>query len=396
MRVDRLWRNARLMTMQGQNLGIIDDGLLAATDGRLAYVGTRADAGAMEAEEDLDCGGRWVTPGLIDCHTHLVFGGDRSDEFEARLAGRSYAELAAIGGIRTTVAATKSASDAALLSTALHRLDSMIAHGVTTVEVKSGYGLEPDTELRQLRIARALPQHRPIRVVTSLLAAHALPAGCDNADGYIEAIATDLLPRVQAETLADAVDAFCETIAFSPTQIGRLFEAATRAGLRVKLHADQLTNTGGAALAARYNALSADHLEYTDAAGVTAMALAGTVAVLLPGAYYALGETQRPPIHGLRSEGVRMAVATDCNPGSSPLTSPLLAMNMAATLFGLTVTECLRGMTVNAAYALGLGDQIGTLTPGQRADLAIWSIEKPAELIYWIGGNALWRRDFAA
>jgi imidazolonepropionase len=396
MRVDQVWRNARLMTMQGDGLGIIEDGLLASAGGRLVYAGARADAGPFQADRELDCGGRWISPGLIDCHTHLVFGGDRSDEFEARLAGRSYAELAAIGGIRATVTATRSASDAALLSGALHRLDAMIAHGVTTVEIKSGYGLEPETELRQLRIARSLSQHRAVRVVTSLLAAHAVPPGCEDVDGYIDAIVAELLPRVQDERLADAVDGFCETIAFSCAQIDRVFDAATRAGLRVKLHADQLSNGGGAALAARHGALSADHLEYSDAAGVAAMARAGTVAVLLPGAFYALRETQRPPVAGLRAGGVRMAVATDCNPGSSPMTSPLMAMNMAATLFGLTVSECLRGMTVNAAHALGLQAQIGVLAAGRRADLAIWSIEKPAELVYWIGENALWRRDYAA
>jgi imidazolonepropionase len=396
MRVDRIWRNARLMTMQGDGLGVVEHGVLAASAGRLVYAGAAADAPAMDAAETIDCGERWVTPGLIDCHTHLVFGGDRCAEFEARLAGASYAELAAIGGIRSTVAATRAASDAELLAGALHRLDAMIAEGVTTVEVKSGYGLDTATELRQLRIARALPGERDIRVVTSLLAAHAVPPGCDDADLYIDSIIADLLPAVCAEGLADAVDAFCETIAFSPAQVARVFAAAGRARLRVKLHADQLSDGGGAALAARFGALSADHLEYTSERGVRAMAAAGTVAVILPGAFYALRETTRPPVASLRAAGVRMAVATDCNPGSSPMTSPLLAMNMAATLFGLTVVECLRGMTANAARALSLEGETGTLAAGMRADLAIWSVGKPAELVYWIGSNPLWCREGAA
>jgi imidazolonepropionase len=395
MRVEQVWRNAALMTMQGGGLGVVEHGVLAARGGRLVYVGSAAEAPAFEADRETDCGGRWITPGLIDCHTHLVFGGDRCAEFEARLAGKSYAELAAIGGIRTTVAATRAANDADLLAGALVRLDAMIAQGVTTVEVKSGYGLEPETELRQLRVARALLAQRGVRVATSLLAAHALPPDCTDGDAYIDAVIGALLPRVIAEGLADAVDGFCETIAFSEEQIARLFAAARAAGLPVKLHADQLSNGGGAALAARFEALSADHLEYTSATGVAAMAQAGTVAVLLPGAFYALRETQLPPVAAFRRAGVRLAVATDCNPGSSPMASPLLAMNMAAVLFGLTVQECLRGMTVNAAHALGMQGEVGTLAAGMRADLAIWDIAQPAELIYWIGGNPLWRREFA-
>jgi imidazolonepropionase len=395
MRVERVWRNARLMTMQGGGLGVVERGVLAASGGRLVHVGAAAEAPAFAAAVEIDCGGRWITPGLIDCHTHLVFGGDRCAEFEARLAGKSYAELAAIGGIRATVAATRAASDADLLAGALARLDAMIAQGVTTVEVKSGYGLETATELRQLRIARALPAHRGVRVAASLLAAHALPPGCADGDLYLDAVIGELLPRVAAEGLADAVDGFCETIAFSADQIARVFAAARAAGLTMKLHADQLSDGGGAELAARFGALSADHLEYTSAAGVAAMAQAGTVAVLLPGAFYALRERQRPPVAEFRRAGVRMAVATDCNPGSSPMASPLLAMNMAAVLFGMTVEECLRGMTVNAAHALGMQDDVGALAVGMRADLAIWQIAQPAELIYWIGGNPLWRREFA-
>jgi imidazolonepropionase len=396
MRVDRIWRNARLMTMEGAGLGLVEDGVLAEAGGRILYAGPIEGAPSLRAKLTVDCEGRWITPGLVDCHTHLVFGGDRSGEWQARLAGASYTELASIGGIRATVAATREASDQQLLASALTRLDAMLAQGVTTIEVKSGYGLDTPTELRQLHIARALGHHRGVRVVTSLLAAHALPPEAASADAYIDTVLAELLPQARAQGLADAVDAFCETIAFTAPQIARLFEAATAAGLRVKLHADQLSDGGGAALAAQFHALSADHLEYTSPAGVRAMAEAGTVAVLLPGAFHVLRERQLPPVGALRAAGVPIAVATDCNPGTAPLLSPLLAMNLAATLFGLTVEECLRGMTCNAARALGLQDQLGTLAPGQRADLAVWSIDQPAELIYWMGSNSLWRREFAA
>ena len=394
MQVDVLWRHARLMTMTGGGLGLVDDGVVAALGGRLVHVGPRAEAPALQAVREVDCGGRLLSPGLIDCHTHLVFGGDRCAEFEARLAGRSYAELAAIGGIRASVAATRAASDAALQEGALQRLDAMLAQGVTTVEIKSGYGLDVATELRMLRVARGLGTVRAVRVVTSLLAAHAVPPGCDHADAYIDEIVDVLLPAVCDEKLADAVDGFCETIAFSPAQIARVFVAARAAGLRVKLHADQLSDGGGAELAARFGALSADHLEYASAAGVTALAAAGSVAVMLPGAFYALRETRVPPVAAFRAAGVPMAVATDCNPGSSPLVSPLLAMNMACVLFGLTVEEALRGMTCHAAQALGR-DDIGVLAVGARADLAIWSVGKPAELVYWMGANPSWQREFA-
>ena len=397
MRVDRIWRNARLATMQGDGIGIVEDGLLAVADGRFVFVGARGDAPSFQAIETVDCEGRWITPGLIDCHTHLVFGGDRVAEWEARLAGSSYTDLAAVGGIRATVTATRAASDTALLASALQRLDAMIAQGVTTVEVKSGYGLDVTTELRQLRIARALVLHRQIRVRTSLLAAHALPPGAAvSAEQWIETIITELLPQVIAEHLADAVDGFCETVAFTARILTPLFASSQRLGLPIKLHADQLSDGGGAALAARFGALSADHLEYTSRQGVAAMAQAGTVAVLLPGAFYVLRERQCPPVAALREAAIPIAVATDCNPGTSPLTSPLLALHLAATLFGLSVAECLRGMTCNAARALGLGGEIGMLAPGMRADIAVWSITTPAELIYWLGANPLWRRDFAA
>ena len=383
--------------MQGAGIGVVEDGLLAVANGNLVFVGTRSEAPLFDAIEIVDCGGRWISPGLIDCHTHLVFGGERVAEWEARLAGMSYSDLAGVGGIRATVAATREASDAVLLQSALKRLDVMIEHGVTTVEVKSGYGLDVATELRQLRVARALALRRPVRIRTSLLAAHALPPGqAISAEQWIDTIITEILPRVIAEKLADAVDGFCETVAFSAPILAPLFAASRRLGLPIKLHADQLSDGGGAALAAQFCALSADHLEYTSQAGVRAMARAGTVAVLLPGAFYVLRERQCPPIGALREAAVPIAVGTDCNPGTSPLTSPLLAMHLAATLFNLSIAECLRGMTCNAARALGLGAVCGTLAPGMRADLAVWSISTPAELIYWLGTNPLWRRECAA
>lgn len=395
MRFDRLWLDARIATLDParSGLGLIEGGAIGASDGRIGFVGPTAElpAGA-DALEVIRLDGRWVTPGLIDCHTHLVHGGDRSAEFERRLEGATYAEIAAAGGgILSTVRATREASEAELAATALPRLDALLAEGVTTVEVKSGYGLETGTELRMLRAARSLPERRPVRVVTSFLGAHALPpeAGGDR-DGYIDRVAREMLPA--ALGLADAVDAFCEGIAFSPEQTARLFAAARAHGLPVRLHADQLSNLGGAALAARFGALSADHLEYTEEAGVSAMAVAGTTAVLLPGAYYALRERQAPPVELFRRHRVPMAVATDCNPGTSPLTSLLLAMNMAATLFRLTVAECVAGVTREAARALGRLDEIGTLETGKACDLAIWDVERLAELPYRIGFNPLHAR----
>ena len=335
-----------------------------------------------------------VSAGLIDCHTHLVFGGDRAREFELRLAGASYEEIArAGGGIVSTVKATRAASEDELVASALPRLDHLIAEGVTTIEVKSGYGLDTASELSLLRAARRLASVRPIRLRTTFLGAHALPADAQgDKDAYIAKVCEEMLPAVQAESLADAVDGFCEGIAFSPDQIRRVFAAARARGLPVKLHADQLSDLGGAALAAEAGALSADHLEYTSEAGVAAMARAGTVAVLLPGAFYFLGETRRPPVEALRRHRVPIAVATDCNPGSSPLTSLLLAMNMAASLFRLTVAECLAGVTREAARALGLAAETGTIEVGKAADLAIWTVERPAELVYRIGANPLHAR----
>ena len=389
---DRLWRNVRLATMTGDGLGIVKDGALAARDGVITYAGAAVDAPA--AGETIDGGGRWITPGLIDCHTHLVHGGHRAGEFAQRLEGAGYEEIArAGGGIVSTMHATRAADEETLVAGALPRLDALIAEGVTTVEVKSGYGLSLAHEEKMLRAARRLAAERDVRVATTFLGAHALPPDrTGDADGYIDEVCDTMIPAIAAQGLADAVDAFCEGIGFSPAQTGRVFDAARRHGLAVKLHAEQLSALGGAGLAARHGALSADHLEHATVADVAAMAAAGTVAVLLPGAFYFMRETQLPPVAALRAAGVRIALATDCNPGTSPLTSPLLVLNMAATLFRLTVTEALRGLTVNAAHALGLADTIGTLEPGKACDLAIWSIDDPAELVYRIGFNPLHQR----
>ncbi|MFA6116803.1 MAG: imidazolonepropionase [Sphingomonas sp.] len=391
-RCDRLWRNARLMTCVDDGLGLVEDGVVAARDGRIAYAGPASDAPAFNAAETIDCADRWITPGLIDCHTHLIHAGDRAREFEMRLDGATYEEIArAGGGIRSTMAATRAASEADLVATALPRLDALIAGGATTVEVKSGYGLTLDDELKMLRAARALGEARKVRIRTTFLGAHALPPEyADNPDGYIDLICDSMIPAIAG--IADAVDAFCEGIGFTAAQTERVFAAAAAHGLPVKLHAEQLSNLHGAALAARYHALSADHLEYLDEAGIAAMARSGTVATLLPGAFYFVRETKLPPIGALRAAGVPIALATDCNPGTSPLTSLLLVMNMGATLFRLTVTECLRGVTVNAARALGLQDETGTLEAGKACDLAIWDVGHPSELVYRMGFNPLHAR----
>jgi imidazolonepropionase len=401
MRIDTLWTNASLVTLVpsalgagDDRLGVVADGAIAALDGRIVYAGSRADLPDVTASDTIDCGGRWITPGLIDCHTHIVYAGDRAREFELRLAGASYEAIArAGGGIVSSVNATRRASEAELVAAALPRLDRLLAEGVTTIEIKSGYGLELDSEAKQLRAARALATQRRVGVVTTFLGAHALPpeAGGDK-DRYIAAVCDEMLPAIAAAGLADAVDGFCEGIGFSPEQIERVFAAAKRLGLPVKLHADQLSNLGGAALAAAAGALSADHLEYTDEAGAVAMARAGTVAVLLPGAFYFIRETQVPPVELFRRHGVGMALATDSNPGTSPLTSLLLTMNMGATLFRLTVAECLLGVTREAARALGRLQDVGTLEAGKWCDLAIWDINTPAELVYHIGFNPLHRR----
>jgi imidazolonepropionase len=380
--------------MAGAGLGTVEQGIVAAEQGRILYAGPAAEAPTFDAKSVVECAGRWITPGLIDCHTHLVYGGDRAHEFELRLQGASYEEIArAGGGIVSTVRATRAASEDALTASALTRLDRLIAEGATTVEVKSGYGLALDAERRMLRVARGLSAERPVRISTTFLGAHALPDEyADDADGYIALVCDDMMPALANEGLIDAVDAFCEGIGFTPAQTERVFLAARRLGLPIKLHAEQLSNLAGARLAARFGAQSADHLEYLDEAGVAAMAEAGTVATLLPGAYYFVRETQLPPVEGLRAAGVPIAIATDCNPGTSPLTSLLLVMNMGATLFRLTVEECLRGVTCNAAQALGLAAEIGTLEAGKSCDLAIWDIERPAELVYRMGFNPLHAR----
>jgi imidazolonepropionase len=391
---DRIWHNARLATLQQDRTGLgeIEDGIIASRDGRIAFAGARADFSAdADATERIDCAGRWITPGLVDCHTHLVYAGNRAHEFELRLQGASYEQIArAGGGILSTVAATRTASEKDLVASALPRLDALIAEGVTTLEIKSGYGLDTATEMRQLSAARALASERQITVRTTFLGAHALPTEADgDKDAYIDKVCREMLPAVTNAKLADAVDAFMEGIAFSADQTARVFQAARALGLPVKLHADQLSDLGGAVLAARFSALSADHVEYASAAGAAAMAKAGTVAVLLPGAYYFIRETQKPPVELFRSHGVPIALATDCNPGSSPLTSLLLTMNMGATLFRLTVAECLAGVTREGARALGLLQETGTLEAGKWCDLAIWAVERPAELVYRMGFNPL-------
>ncbi len=385
-----LLTNATLATMTNGTC-LMDGAAILIEDDRIAWVGPMADAPAPADSRDL--GGRLVTPGLIDCHTHVVHGGNRAREFEMRLNGASYEEVArAGGGIISTVRATREASEADLLASALTRLDRMLAEGVTTVEVKSGYGLTVADELKMLRVARALAKARPVTVRVSFLAAHAVPPEFKGrADAYIDEVCLPALRAAHAEGLVDSVDGFCEGIAFSPAQIERVFVEASRLGLPVRLHAEQLSNLGGAALAARHGALSADHLEYLDAEGAQAMAQAGTVAVILPGAFYTLRETQLPPIALFRQHGVRMAVATDCNPGTAPMTSLTLAMNMACTLFRMTPDEVLAGVTTHAATALGLSDR-GRIAPGQRADLAIWEARHPAELSYRIGATPLYAR----
>jgi imidazolonepropionase len=393
MQVDLVVDNCNLATMDGPLYGVIEDGVVAVRDGRIAWVGARADAPVFAARDRIDGSGGWLTPSLIDCHTHLVHGGNRAAEFEMRLQGASYEEIArAGGGILSTVRATREASEEQLLASARPRIAALAEEGVTTVEIKSGYGLDTVNELKMLRVARKLGEDRAdaVRVVTTLLAAHALPPEYSGrADEYIDEVCDSMIPAAAAAGLADAVDAFCEGIAFSPAQCERVLLAARRHNLAVKLHADQLSNLGGAALAARHGGLSADHIEYADEAGAAALAAAGTVAVLLPGAYYFLREAQLPPIAALRRHGVRMALATDFNPGSSPLLSPRLIMNMACTLFRLTPEEALAGFTVNAAAALGLGGEIGRIAPGLRAELALWNVERPAELAYMIGPNPL-------
>ncbi|MFN7089616.1 MAG: imidazolonepropionase [Allorhizobium sp.] len=388
--------NARLASMAPDRpgLGVIENGRVVIDGGRIVAVGEADEIAIPGSAEVIDCEGRWATPGLIDCHTHLVHAGNRAKEFEMRLAGASYEEIArAGGGIVSSVRQVREASEADLVAQTLPRLDALIAEGVTTVEVKSGYGLTVEDELKMLRAARQLAEKRPVAITTTYLGAHATPADYKGRNrDFIEDVVLPGLKAAQAQGLVDAVDGFCEGIAFSPDEMRLVFDAARSLGLPVKLHADQLSNLHGAALAAEYQALSADHLEYIDEDGASAMTKAGTVAVLLPGAYYFIRETKKPPVELFRKHGTAIALATDCNPGTSPLTSLLLTMNMAATLFHMTVEECLLGVTRNAAHALGRLDTVGTIEVGKQADLAIWSIESPAELVYRIGFNPLHQR----
>jgi imidazolonepropionase len=396
--LDAVWLNARLATfVEGRpGLGVVESGAIAAREGRIAFVGREDELPAAwsNAPHVMDCEGRWITPALIDCHTHLVYEGDRAREFELRLAGATYEEIAHEGGgILSTVRATRAASEDELIQSALRRLDAFIAEGVGTVEVKSGYGLDLDAERKSLIVARRLGKQRDVTIRATFLGAHALPPEfSDDRDAYVAYVAGVMIPKLKSEGLIDAVDGFCERIAFTRDEIARVFVAAKRAGLPVKLHADQLSNTGGAALAGKFGALSADHLEYADEDGLAAMAAAGVVAVLLPGAYYVLKERQAPHVDLMRKYRLPIAIATDSNPGTSPMTSILLALNMAATLFGLTIVECLAGVTRNAARALGLAHETGTLEAGKWADLAIWDIERPAELVYRLGFNPLHAR----
>lgn len=390
---DLLLSDVRIATMRagGTPYGVIENGAIAISAGRIAWLGPAADLPAGSAAETRALGGRWLTPALIDCHTHLVFGGDRAAEFEQRLRGTSYAEIARSGGgILSTVHATRAESHATLLATASSRARALLRDGVATLEIKSGYGLSMESEIKSLQVARDVAAAGGQTVRTTLLAAHTVPPEfTDNADGYIDLICEQLLPAVAENKLADAVDAYCEAIAFNAEQIARVFTRAGELGLPVKLHADQLSDGNGAALAAKFRALSADHLEYSSQLGVDAMSAAGTVAVLLPGAYVTLKETHAPPIAALRSAGVAMAVATDCNPGTSPLLSLREAMALACRVFSLTPEEALAGSTRNAAAALGLGDDYGTLEVGKRADIAVWNIEHPRDLCYWLGSQPL-------
>jgi imidazolonepropionase len=399
---DRLLTDCHVATMvalPGNPLGLFPNAAIGIADGRIVRVGKRVELAGFRAKEVTPCGGAWVTPGLVDCHTHLVFGGTRANEHAMRRAGATYEQIAqAGGGIASTVAATKAASADELRDTARRRLHALMQGGVTTVEIKSGYGLDTASEIRLLNAARAIGRDEPVRIVPTLLAAHALPPEAKEGparDAYVKMIVDDMIPAVAKAGLATSVDAFCETIAFTPQEVERVFTAARANGLPVRLHAEQLSNQNGAALAASYKALSADHLEHLDLAGARAMASAGTVAVLLPGAYYALQEKKKPPVDLLRETGVPIAIASDCNPGTSPLLNPQLVMNMACTLFGLTPEEALAGMTINAARALGLAHEVGSVEAGKAADLCVWRVGELSELGYWIGMPGPERRIFA-
>ncbi|SFE95171.1 imidazolonepropionase [Phytobacter palmae] len=388
-RCDSVWRGATLVTMQNGHYSQIENGAIAVADGKIIWLGQAADCPPFPDAEQHDFAGGLITPGFVDCHTHLVFGGNRSGEFEQRLNGVSYAEIAAAGGgIISTVNATREATEEELIESALFRLRPLLAEGVTCVEIKSGYGLSVDSELKMLRVIRTLATRLPIEIKSTCLAAHALPPEYKNQpDEYIRLICDTLLPIVAREKLADAVDAFCEHLAFSPAQVERVFDTAKALGLPVKLHAEQLSSLHGSALAARHHALSADHLEYATGEDAIAMAASGTVAVLLPGAFYLLREKQQPPVAAFRQHKVPMALASDANPGTSPVLSLRLMLNMGCTLFGLTPEEALAGVTCHGARALGLQDSHGTLAVGKVADFIHWPLSRPAELVYWLGGE---------
>lgn len=395
MKLDSLWRNAHVATMANGRYSVIENAAIGVVGGRITWIGEAHDLPAYETQAEHDLGGGWVTPGLIDCHTHLVFGGNRAGEFEQRLNGVSYQEIAKQGGgIASSVKATRDASEVKLIASASRRLKSLIADGVTTVEIKSGYGLSLDAELKMLSVATELGKQFPVTVKRTCLAAHAMPPEYDDKDAYIDYLCDTVLPKVAELGVADAVDAFCEGIAFSTEQVARYFKTAESLGLPVKIHAEQLSSLGGTSMASSFKALSADHIEFIEESDVKAMAESGTVAVLLPGAFFTLKETQRPPIALLRQYGVPMAIATDANPGTSPALSLRLMMNMACTLFALTPEESLAGATIHAAKALGMADTHGSLEVGKVADFVCWDVESPGELSYWLGGNLVKNRIY--
>lgn len=393
LKLDSVWRGAHVATMKEGRYSIIKDAAIGVVDGRIAWLGEADLLPKYQAKKEHDLDGGWVTPGLIDCHTHLVFGGNRAGEFEQRLNGVSYQEIAKQGGgIASSVNATRAASEAELVVSATRRLKSLMADGVTTIEIKSGYGLSLDSELKMLRVAAVLEQQFPVTIKRTCLAAHAMPPEFDNKDAYIDYLCETVLPKVAELGLADAVDAFCEGIAFSTEQVSRYFKRAQELKLPVKIHAEQLSALGGTRMAASYQALSADHLEFMEESDVQAMAESGTVAVLLPGAFYTLKETQLPPLDLLRQYGVDIAIATDANPGTSPALSLRLMMNMACTLFGMTPEAALAGATIHAAKALGISESHGSLEVGKVADFVCWDVESPGELCYWLGGQLVTQR----
>ena len=395
MKLDSLWRGANVATMKGGQYSVIENAAIGVRGGRIVWIGKAHDLPAYQTQYEYDLGGGWITPGLIDCHTHLVFGGNRAGEFEQRLNGVSYQDIAKQGGgIASSVRATRDASEAELVANALRRLKSLMADGVTTIEIKSGYGLSLDSELKMLRVAGTLGDEWPVTIKRTCLAAHAMPPEYEDKDAYIDYLCEKVLPKVAQLGMADAVDAFCEGIAFSTEQVARYFKTAESLGLPVKIHAEQLSSLGGTAMASSFKALSADHIEFIEESDVKAMAESGTVAVLLPGAFFTLKETQRPPISLLRQYSVPMAIATDANPGTSPALSLRLMMNMACTLFALTPEEALAGTTIHAAKALGMADSHGSLEVGKVADFVCWDIESPGELSYWLGGDLVKTRVY--